>query len=428
MSLLDNAEFVQDLKSDLSGVSIARKWGCSESTARQHRINLAAKDGLPEVEKIAKLKAADEAETHDVDLHGNVTLTKRADRVIPLSEWLDDLREDGLDPADYSTSHGHSVYMQHTRSGETKTLYANRFSATKKSEKDVAEDAQADILEAVRGIVEDFRITVPVRFTRPQSLIVCASDLQIGKVDVNGGTEETARQVLNSFAKAADIARTERPAEIVIIDAGDSLENLWNTSSQRATNDLGLPHQVEAVTRLMLAGIRMLAPLASSIKYVSVPSNHGRSRVGFKAEAGDAHDDYGIAIAKIIRNALTLNDAFDHVEIVLPEAHLESVGFESSGTAIGVVHGHQSPNSDRIAEWWRGQALGNGPVSDARLLVVGHWHNLQVRTAGDDRTIFVCPASDRGSSWFTNLKGESSRSGMLSFLTADNQWSRLEVL
>lgn len=423
MSLLDNAEFVQDLKSNLSGAEIARKWDCAESTARQHRINILGKEGIEGGGGQKEL-----AESREVDAGGNIIITKRADRIIPLTEWLQGLLEEGLNPDDYTTSHGHSIYEQHTRAGVTKVLYANKFSATKRVKKGADGLDSKAILESVRDVIDDFRITVPVRFTRPQTLVVCASDLQVGKVDINGGTEDTARQVLNSFAHAADIARTERPAEIVIVDAGDVIENENNVASQRATNDLGLPHQVEAATRIMLAGIKMLAPLTSSLKYVAVPSNHGRNRSGFKQEVGDAHDDYGIAIAKIIRNALTLNDDFSHVEIVLPGHHLESLAFETSGSQIGVVHGHQASRPEALGDWWRGQALGNGPVGNARILICGHYHSLRMQTEGDDRTLFVCPASDRGSSWYTNLKGQSSRSGMLSFLTADNQWSRLEVL
>jgi hypothetical protein len=426
MTLLDEPQFIEDLKSDLSGAEIARKWGCAESTARQHRLNITAKDGLSLRDKVQRGK--DAAETFDQNDRGDITMTKRSDRIIPLSEWLADLERDGFNPDDFTHSHGHSIWQQGTREDGDKTLYANRFSATRKTGRDSEYDAET-ILDRVRDAIEGF-VPPVVESRNPgnAALVICAADWQIGKTDINGGSQDTAEQILTSFARAADNASRFAPEEIVIIDAGDIVENLWNVPSQRATNDLGLPHQVEAAVRLMVAGIKMLAPLAPRIRYVAVPSNHGRSRVGYKAEAGDAHDDYGIAIAKIVRTALSLNDAFAHVEIVLPEPHLESIAIETCGSKIGVVHGHQASRPDGLADWWRGQALGNGPVADARILIAGHFHSLRMQTVGDDRTLFVCPSSDRGSSWYTNLKGESSRSGMLTFLTVDNEWGALEVL
>jgi hypothetical protein len=40
----------------------------------------------------------------------------------------------------------------------------------------------------------------------------------------------------------------------------------------------------------------------------------------------------------------------------------------------------------------------------------------------------VSPASDNGSSWFTNKTGERSQAGMLSFITSNREWSNLRIL
>lgn len=114
--------------------------------------------------------------------------------------------------------------------------------------------------------------------------------------------------------------------------------------------------------------------------------------------------------------------------IQVPEPYMESLYFQTSGTDIGVVHGHQAGSPDRIGDWWKGQSHGRMPVSEARILIAGHFHSLRVQQSGDARWIMVGPASDRGSSWFTNAKGEQSESGMLSFTTANNEWNNLRVL
>lgn len=261
------------------------------------------------------------------------------------------------------------------------------------------------------------------------TLVVCIADLQIGKVDWNGGTQDTVEQVLNSVARAVEIAASARYDEILLIDAGDIIENIYNTSSQLGTNDRDLPHQVEIASHVVLESIKMLAPLTNKLRYLAVPSNHGAQRLGKGSPAGDVHADYGIVIANMLSAALRLNPtAFGHVEVVTPAKGHESLYVESSGSQIGVVHGHQANNPGAITTWWKGQTHGGMPVGQARILIAGHYHSLRVEQSGDAKWLFVCPSSDRGSSWYTNKTGEASESGVLIFETFDNKWQNLEIV
>lgn len=368
-----------------------------------------------------------EQEDFDQDIDGSVKYQVVADQILPLSWWLERLRKDGFDPGDFLYSIGHSVWTQASKN-VTKTLYANRFKASLKNEKERGLDA-GQIFDNVRDVIEHWQPTpTPPAEASGASLVLCASDWQIGKVDMNGGTPETTARILNSFNAAKERALQEHPSEVLIVDSGDSIENLWNVSSQRSTNDLGLPAQVETVVRLMLEGIKLLAPLTPRLRYIAVPSNHGRSRIGYKQPAGDENDDYGLAVAKIVRNALSLSDAFSHVTVEMPEPFFESVGLVTNGTRLGVVHGHQAGAASKLETWWAGQALGRGPVADADILIAGHYHNFNIFTTGDDRHIFVCPAADPGSAWVTNLKGYQAGAGMLSFLTQDGAYGAMSIL
>lgn len=365
-------------------------------------------------------------QSFDQDDKGNVKMEKVADRIIPLSEWLDDLRKQGFDPDNFTYSVGHSLWMQHTRNQITKTLYANKFSATLRStESREALVSHDEVMEAIRS----FHYLPEKRAYQGTGFVLMPTDLQVGKVDIAGGTAETAEQVLRSFARAAEIIKEERPRQVAMVDAGDVIENVFNTSSQLGTNDRDLPHQVVEAMFLMQQGIQMLAPHTRDLRYAAVSSNHGAFRTGPKAPGGDAHADYGLAVAKMLGNALKLNpQAFGHVTVQTPEPHMESLAFDIAGTGIGALHGHQASSADKIGDWWKGQALGRLPVAEADILLVGHWHSLRVQQAGDGRWIFVGPASDRGSSWFTNIKGDSATSGMLSFFTANGQWSDMRIL
>lgn len=414
MSLTDNPEYIKDLKGDLSSRKVGAKWNIAYSAVNKHRRRLRTGEAINQ--SPGKRAPSGESETHNPD--GSSSYTRFSEVPWGLDDYRAFIKSKGQDPDEVTFTWG---WTSNPTGGFWNKLNNVRPKAS--SEAGVS-------MEVVERAIKDFSFEPPEKSARTRdSLVVVATDFQIGKTDWHGGTTDTYQQVLTSFNKAAIMAEEYAVSEIVIVDAGDIIENEYNTSSQIATNDLSLPWQVGAAMQIMLEGIKILAPKAPSIKYVAVSSNHGQHRKGLKSSASDVHSDYGLVIANLLGTALQLNpESFGHVEVILPEPYMESVAFETSGSAIGVVHGHQASSPDKIGEWWKGQSHGNMPTADARILICGHWHSLRVQQSGDARWIFVGPASDRGSSWFTNIKGESAKSGMLAFLTSVNSWSDLRIL
>lgn len=411
---IDDQRVATLITEGLSNSAIARELGCDEASVRRARKRLKV-EPAPPVNTGSKAAPAGESETHRPDGSSDYVLS--SDRAWGYRDFCEFIRSKGQDPEQVTFTWG--VTTNPTGG------FWNKLNNVRPKQGEQAIDV-AGIEQRVR----DYRPAITLRDdTHPKSLVIVATDFQLGKTDWNGGTDDTVQQVLESFTRAAELAATERPQEIVIVDAGDIIENIYSTSSQLGTNDRDLPHQVEAAMHVMLTGLQMLAPLAPSVKYVAVSSNHGAHRIGPKSAAGDVHADYGLVVAKMLGHALRLNTAaFGHVEVLTPLPYMESLAFDTSGSRIGVVHGHQAGSADKLGEWWKGQSHGRMPTADARILLAGHWHSLRVQQSGDARWILVGPASDRGSSWFTNSRGEASQTGMLTFLTANNAWEQLRIV
>lgn len=250
------------------------------------------------------------------------------------------------------------------------------------------------------------------------TLVVVVSDLQIGKTDRGGGTEETVRRVRAAVAKIADWA-TGRYRRIILVDCGDSTEGFCNTVSQAQTNDLSLTSQIRTAQALLADTLRALAPAAPEITYVAVPSNHCQVRtgVGRSNRASIPGDDYGLLIADNIRQIVAGRPGYERVRFEVPEKRLESLTVRAAdGTVMGVTHGHAAGSKGRVADWFRGQAFGCvAGMQDARVLLHGHWHSFSVQTVGDSRQIICAPTADPGSSWFQNASGESSLPRLLTF-------------
>jgi predicted phosphodiesterase len=334
---------------------------------------------------------------------------------------VDDVRKfiigKGLNPDEWDYQWKFSEWEQFSKLNGLRTLNAFKVWGKRKAKTANFDDliAQIDKLE-----------WSPTKRSTPgnssgKSLVVLATDFQLGKTDWNGGTDNTIEQVMESFYQARLVAEANGVEEIVVVDAGDIIENFYNTSSQRQTNDLSLPKQVLAAYKLMIRGLKELAYSDCVIKYVAVPSNHSRDRMGMQAAAGDVHDDWGIVVAKLI-------EAATDVEVIVPEDYHDSVAFITANTGIGVVHGHQAGSPDKIGSWWQGQSHGEMPVQHADILVTGHFHSMRVQQSGNQKWIIVGSASDRGSSWFTNNRGEKSVSGMTVFTVADGKWSDLRIV
>lgn len=252
----------------------------------------------------------------------------------------------------------------------------------------------------------------------PSTAVVVVSDLQIGKTDRGGGTEETVRQVRSAIARIADHV-AGRYRKVILVDCGDSTEGFSNTASQAQTNDLPLTYQIRTAQALLADTLRALTPAAPEVTYVAVPSNHCQVRTGIgrSNRASFPGDDYGLLIADNIQQIIAGRPGYEHVRFETPEKRLESLTVRAAdGTVMGVTHGHAAGTKSRVADWFRGQAFGCvAGMQDARVLLHGHWHSFSVQTVGDSRQIICAPTADPGSSWFQNASGDSSTPSLLTF-------------
>nr|DAP62269.1 MAG TPA: DNA polymerase II small subunit [Caudoviricetes sp.] len=252
------------------------------------------------------------------------------------------------------------------------------------------------------------------------TLIVCMSDFQVGKRQSGGGTEDTVRLVRRAIKDIADDILFRGPYNrIILADVGDSTEGFWNIASQAQTNDLSLTDQIRTVQRLYAEAVRTLSPLCSSMYYVAVPSNHCAVRTGpgKNSRANAPDDDFGIMVSKNIEDILEDRAGYEHVKFFRPEKWEEAVTVDAAdGTRIGFTHGHLAGSQSKVPTWFRDLAFGRrSGLYDARILVHGHWHNFGVRQVGDARWVISCPSADRGSDWWTNISGDSTKPAILTF-------------
>lgn len=365
-----------------------------------------ANDALPERERKTNIDLAEEFNTSEATVRRHRRALKRKSR--------DELsRDEFFDlPVGAITKRGKTVRLAdgsyekiEYRPGTLEMEEAKRLSY-----EDLEPVFREPILSKPAPIVKDDEDT----------LVVCMADYQLGKQGSGGGTEDTVRLVRRAIKDIADDIRFRDPYKrIIIADVGDSTEGFWNVASQAQTNDLSLTDQIRTVQRLYAEAVHALAPLCESLYYVAVPSNHCavRTGTGKNSRANTPDDDFGIMISHNIEDILEDREGYEHVKFFRPEKWEEAVTVEAAdGTRIGFTHGHLAGSQSKVPTWFRDLAFGRrSGLYDARILVHGHWHNFGVRQVGDARWIISCPSADRGSDWWTNISGDSTKPAILTF-------------
>ena len=365
-----------------------------------------ANDALPERERKTNLDLADEFNTSEATV-------RRRRRALKRRSKADLTRDEFFDlPVGAITKRGKTVRL-----------------ADGSYEKIEYRPGAVEMEEAKRLSWEDLEPVFAEPYIPPASAlaeaceetpIVCLADFQVGKAGSGGGTSDTVRLVRRALHDIANnLAGPKRWKRIIVADVGDSTEGFWNVASQAQTNDLSLTDQIRTVQRLYAEAVKLLAPLCDSLVYVAVPSNHCAVRTGpgKNSQANAPDDDFGIMISKNIEDIVADREGFEHVTFSRPEKWEEAVTVQASdGTHIGFTHGHLAGSQSKVPGWFRDLAFGRrSGLYDARILVHGHWHNFAVQQAGDARWIISCPSADRGSDWWTNISGDSTRPAILTF-------------
>lgn len=257
----------------------------------------------------------------------------------------------------------------------------------------------------------------------PKCLVVMWSDLQVGKVDYRGNSQSLIERVELMQSRLMEQIKREKPERVIFADLGDTIENFGNAADlqQLQSSDLSLMEQVDLATTFAWQTLRQIAERVPQVTYASVGSNHCQWRKN-KQVIGKPSDDWGIFIGRQL--ARLAQEKGLPIRFTEPQPHDESLAIDVFGDGfhiLGMAHGHQAKRPDNMAQWWRGQAFGRQPVSDASVLIHGHWHHLRVTEMGStprgtSRFLVMAPTMDNGSGWWRKVTGEDSVPGLGTFI------------
>lgn len=320
------------------------------------------------------------------------------------------------DPADKGVEHSAYSGPNHR--------WSYKFRVVPKTARDDL-DYQAMLKEAAKA-VRKRKPVLPAVGREDASIIVNLADFQVSKVDELGGTPELLERSETALALVKAQIKRQRPAEILLVDPGDSTEGFNSAPNADRVNDLQETEAIRVWRRLFWRWISELAAFGIPMKVISVPSNHCRNRRG-KNAVGPIDDDWGLEVLAQVSDMASVNPAaYGHVSFIAPRKYDEHVTITLvGGKVISFAHGHQANNPNGLIDWAKKQGRREIGLSD--IVVVGHFHHFRCIAYGDRQWLFVCPTMDPGSSHYTPSAGEQSDPGVLTFMVDERGWRDIFV-
>jgi len=290
----------------------------------------------------------------------------------------------------------------------------------------------------IEALIQEIRKHKP-RPSKPfigsASLVVCASDWQVGKRDGDGLKGLVGRwlQAIDDVElRLKELRKMGRPIDsITVLCLGDLVEGCdGHYDIQTFTVELDRRDQVKIARRLLRDALIRWSKIVPEITVAAIGGNHGENRKNGKAftTLGDNDD---VALVESVAEIFGANpDTYSHIKFAIPTDEL-SLTLEVKGKIIGITHGHLAragagPEA-KLRRWIADQTLGRQAIGDCDILVSGHYHSFKLADWGGVKWI-QAPALDGGSVWWRQSTGEIADVGVLTFVVSQEGISDLQLL
>jgi hypothetical protein len=356
-------------------------------------------------------------------------LTHLSDAPAAPSDWSDIIRELGLDPTGWTVDESQPVQVRTWDSGDKRMYY---YRATVVPCRDSVTDVD---VEALIREVKRRKPQPPKDVLEERALVVLLADWQAGKSD-HGGVEALVERLMalkDAVPKRVkEAAKAGRPiSHLYVVGMGDMVEGCDGHYDQQTFSvALDRRQQVRLVRRILTDLLTEWSKLPARMVVGCVPGNHGENRKGGRSFT-TFEDNDDLAVFEQVQEILGQNpDAYGHISFVIPDGDM-TITLDVCGTVVSFAHGHQFSGSglalNKAKTWWKNKMASLHATGDARVLVYGHYHHLQVLQDGP-RTIFGCPSNDGGSRWFEERGGPTTACGTLTFVVDKDGWRDLAIL
>ena len=243
-----------------------------------------------------------------------------------------------------------------------------------------------DIKDMIRDEVHNFKRLdyEPILEVNENKLIIQLSDFHVGYVinnyKGNSYNYEIAKQRLSVMvAEAYKKCQSYNITDVVVVNCGDSIENLYMRENQSYECEFNLNEQIVYATKLLYGFCTSISEFAN-VEFVSVGGNHNRGN-GSK-NANVEGDNSNIIIVETFKEFVALSNN-NRIKILDVDYKDDSAVFKLCGKKIKVIHGDNRVSDDK--KLFDGEAT----MDDDKyyLILRGHYHNFNISSQNDGYVI-----------------------------------------
>lgn len=330
------------------------------------------------------------------------------------------LTEEGLNPDEWE-----AIAFRKIKYGEG--LESVKFSYRRRLSERAVE--MEDLIRLVKSTTS--RSRHQRRKAGPLGFLVALGDMQYGKIDGDSWEGALTRAITYLEAARDRLYNLRRQGHeigtVVIAFLGDHVEGFTSQGGAGTwRTPLTLNEQIRLTRRTMFHAVQIFAQTSARVVILAVPGNHGRvtTQNGSNTRYDDSHDTE--ALIAVSEACALAPGAFGHVEFYVPATDEITVTVDVAGCRIAAVHGDRWTKG-KAMEWWAGQAFGKSPLTDADVLLSGHYHHLIIEEDGTRMHVQV-PALEAESTWWRHKKGTPGNPGVVTALVGGGRLRALEVI
>lgn len=240
------------------------------------------------------------------------------------------------------------------------------------------------------------------------TLLVFLSDLHVGLKTDDFDVSVLKNRLKAYLGEIKDQVDYKEPKDIMIINIGDNIENVYMHPNQMYNTELDLSEQVAKSIELVLTFIKEVRNLGYKTSYTGIAGNHDRLN-GNKKQA-IVGDSVSRILNEIIKN---FADTLD-ITFVEPKEQIRTL-ISVNGLNIAITHGDYDKlaNKDIISK------LSEYFNEKVDLVIGGHLHNLNIKTLGKKQYVIQSGAMFTGNSYSNSLGVVSDASQVM--LRVDKQ-------
>lgn len=246
--------------------------------------------------------------------------------------------------------------------------------------------------------LKNIKLSKPIKIKKnncnndSETLLVGLSDIHVG-LKTSDFNKDILKSRLNDYVvHISNYIDTHNVSNVIIVNIGDSIENIYMHLNQMSSVELNLSEQVAMAIKYIVEFIQDVRHLGIKTSYVGIAGNHDRLNPNIKQNI------VGDGVNTIINAYLKANQDIMDINYIESDSTIRTL-LSINGINIAVTHGdYDKVNKPDIIS-----KLSEYFNKKVDIVLSGHLHNLLIKTLGNNQYVLQSGSMFTGNPYSDSL-------------------------